>query len=165
MTLFKRLINKYFPELQKGDIVVYKGRKQRVIGIKDRMHFIDAFRTKYIPCPQLSIDGYIYQKRADGILLRKIGHKDIPYFEIGDIIISQAISDAEWYNYPEHVPVGSRKTITNNTGIIAHIERNKPITGHYCDWDETIWVKFEVDQLPVPLSPYHLDKPTDYDII
>ena len=84
MTLFKRLINKYFPELQKGDIVVYKGRKQRVIGIKARMHFIDAFRTKYIPCPQLSIDGYIYQKRADGILLRKIGHKDIPYFEIGD---------------------------------------------------------------------------------
>lgn len=165
MTLFKRLINKYFPELQKGDIVVYKGRKQRVIGIKAKMHFIDAFRTKYIPYPQLSVSGFIYRRRADGILLRKIGHKDIPYFEIGDIIISQAISDAEWYNYPEHVPVGSRKTITNNTGIIAHIERNKPITEHYCDWDETIWVKFEVDQLPVPLSPYHLDKPTEYDII
>lgn len=165
MTLFKRLIDKYFPELQKGDIVVYKGRKQRVIGIKARMHFIDAFRTKYIPCPQLSIDGYIYQKRDDGILLRKIGHKDIPHFEIGDIVISQDISDAEWYSYPEHVPVGSRKIITNNTGIVAHIERNKPITEHYCDWDETIWVTFEVDQLPVPLSPYHLEKPTDYDII
>lgn len=165
MTLFKKLIDKCFPPLQKGDIVVYKGRKQRVIGIKARMHFIDAFRTKYIPCPQLSIDGYIYQRRADGILLRKIGHKDIPYFEIGDIVISQAISDAEWRSYPERTIMTSRKLITNNTGIIAHIERNNPITEHYCDWDETIWVKFEVDQLPVPLSPYHLDKPTDYDFI
>lgn len=165
MTLFKRLINKYFPELQKGDIVVYKGRKQRVIGIKARAHFIDAFRTKYIPCPQLSVSGFIYRRRADGILLRKIGHKDIPNFKVGDIVISQAISDAEWYNYPEHVPVGSRKLITNNTGIVVHIERNKPITEHYCDWDETIWVKFEVDQLPVPLSPYHLERPSDYDMI
>ena len=165
MILFKKLIDKCFPTLQKGDIVVYKGRKQRVIGIKARTHFIDAFRTKYIHCPQLSIDGYIYQRRADGILLRKIGHKNIPDFEIGDIVIFQPISDAEWRSYPEHVPVGSRKLITNNTGIIVHIGRNKPITEHYCDWDETIWVKFEVDQLPVPLSPYHLEKPTDYDII
>ena len=165
MTLFKRLIDKYFPKLQKGDIVVYKGRKQRVIGIKARVHFIDAFRTKYIPCPQLSVSGFIYRRRADGIFLRKIGHKDIPDFEVGDIVISQPISDDEWYSYPEWTPIGSRTIITNNTGIVVRIEKNKHLTESYCDCDETIWVKFEVDQLPVPLSPYHLEKPTDYDII
>lgn len=165
MILFKKLIDKCFPELQKGDIVCYRGRKQRVIGIKARMHFIDAFRTKYIPCPQLSIDGYIYQKRADGIFLRKIGHKDIPDFEVGDIVVSQPISDDEWCSYPERTIMTSRKIITNNTGIVAHIEKNKHLTESYCDCDETIWVKFPESKLPVPLSPYHLEKPIDYDII
>ena len=165
MTLFEKLIDKCFPELQKGDIVCYGGRKQRVIGIKARMHFIDAFRTKYIPCPQLSIDGYIYQKRADGIFLRKIGHKDIPNFEVGDIVVSQSISDDEWCSYPERTIMTSRKIITNNTGIVAHIEKNKHLTESYCDCDETIWVKFPESKLPVPLSPYHLEKPIDYDII
>lgn len=165
MTLFKKLIDNCFPKLQKGDIVAYKGRKQRVIGIKARAHFIDAFRTKYIPCPQLSVSGFIYRRRADGILLRKIGHKDIPDFEVGDVVISQPISDDEWYSYPEWVPIGSRKLITNNTGIIVHIEKNKHQIESYCDWDETIWVKFDELESLVPLSPYHLERPTDYDII
>lgn len=165
MILFKKLIDKCFPKLQKGDIVCYRGRKQRVIGIKARMHFIDAFRTKYIPCPQLSIDGYIYQRRADGIFLRKIGHKDIPDFEVGDVVVSHSISDDEWRSYPEPVRYTSRKLITNNTGIVVYIAKNKHLTESYCDCDETIWVKFEVDRLPVPLSPYHLEKLTDYDII
>lgn len=165
MILFKKLIDKCFPKLQKGDIVVYKGRKQHVIGIKARMYFIDAFRTKYIPYPQLSVSGFIYRRRADGIFLRKIGRKDIPDFEVGDIVVSQPISDDEWYSYPERVPIGSRKIITNNTGIVAHIEKNKHLTESYCDCDETIWVKFPESKLPVPLSPYHLEKPIDYDII
>lgn len=165
MTLFKKLIDKCFPKLQKGDIVIYKGRKQRVIGIKAEMYFIDAFRTKYIPHPQLSVSGFIHRRRADGIFLRKIGHKDIPDFEIGDIVISQPISDAEWCSYPESVQYTSRKTITDNTGIVVHIQKNRYLAEIYCDCDETIWVRFPESKLPVPLSPYHLDKPTDYDII
>lgn len=42
---------------------------------------------------------------------------------------------------------------------------NKHPTESYCDCDETIWVKFPESKLPVPLSPYHLEKPIDYDII
>lgn len=165
MTLFEKLIDKCFPELQKGDIVVHKGKKQHVIGIKAEMYFIDAFRTKYIPHPQLSVSGFIHRRRADGIFLRKIGHKDIPDFEVGDIVISQPISDDEWYSYPERVPVGSRKIVTNNTGIIVHIKKNKYLNESYCDCDETIWVRFPESKVPVPLSPYHLEKPTDYDIV
>lgn len=165
MTLFNKLVDLCFPKLQKGDIVYYNGRKQRVIGTKVRTYFHDVFKIKYITHLYLSIDGCIYRNRADRITLRKIGHKDIPDFNIDNKVIPRPISDDEWLHYPTVIPLSVRDIITNNEGVVVYVDNGNLFTDLPNDATATIWVKFKELHKPVPLSPYHLEKLIDYDLI
>ena len=165
MYLFKKLIDRCFPKLQKGDIVYYKGRKQCVIGTKARTYFHDIFRIKYITHLYLSIDGCILRERADGVILRKVGHKDIPDFKIGDRVIPKPVSDDEWMHYPTIIPFGIRGIITNKEGVVAYVDNGDLFTDLPNDAAATIWVEFEDLHRAIPLSPYHLEKPIEYDLI
>lgn len=165
MTLFKKLVDLCFPKLQKGDIVYYKGRKQCVIGTKARTYFHDVFQIKYITHLYLSIDGCILRERADGVVLRKVGHKDIPDFKIGDRVIPRPVSDDEWSHYPIITSLGIREVITNNEGTVTYVDRGDLFTDLPNDATATIWVEFEELHRAIPLSPYHLEKPIEYDLI
>lgn len=167
MTLFKRLINWCFPKLQKGDIVYYNGRKQRVIGTESIAYPYGSDILKIVYCTYiyLSIDGGVKRTRADGIILRKLGHKEILDFEIGDIVIPKPISDDEWLHYPTVLPFSIRNEITNNEGVVVYADSGNLFTDLPNDAKATIWVEFKGLPKPVPLSPYHLEKPIDYDFI
>ena len=138
MTLFKKLIDRCFPKLQKGDIVYYKGRKQCVIGTKARTYFHDVFQIKYITHLYLSID---------------------------DRIIPKPVSDDEWMHYPTIIPLGIRGIITNKEGVVAYVDNGDLFTDSPNDAAATIWVEFEELHRAIPLSPYHLEKPIEYDLI
>ena len=165
MYLFKKLIDRCFPKLQKGDIVYYNGRKQHVIGVKTKTYFHDVFQIKYMSHIYLSIDGCIHRERADGITLRKIGHKDMVDFEIGDKVIPRPVSDDEWLHYPIITSLGIREVITNNEGTVTYVDRGDLFTDLPNDATATIWVEFEELHRVIPLSPYHLEKPIEYDLI
>lgn len=113
----------------------------------------------------LSIDGCILRERADGVILRKVGHKDIPDFKIGDRVIPKPVSDDEWMHYPTIIPFGIRGIITDKEGAVAYVDNGDLFTDLPNDAAATIWVEFEDLHRAIPLSPYHLEKPIEYDLI
>lgn len=96
---------------------------------------------------------------------KKIGHKDIPDFNIDDKVIPRPISDDEWLHYPTVIPLSIRDIITNNEGVVVYVDNGNLFTDLPNDATATIWVAFKELYKPVPLSPYHLEKLIEYYLI
>ena len=165
MTLFKKLVDLCFPKLQKGDIVYYNGRKQRVIGTKARTYFHDVSKSNTLRIYIYQLMGVSSVNALMGLFFRKVGHKDIPDFKIGDRVIPKPVSDDEWMHYPTIMPLGIRGIITNKEGVVAYVDNGDLFTDSPNDAAATIWVEFEELHRAIPLSPYHLEKPIEYDLI
>ena len=101
MTIIKQFLSKIFdrlfPKLQEGDIVHYRGRKQRVIESWYEMSLDDDYNIKKTPVILLSCHGKLLVTTNNRLLIRKLGHEPIPTFKIGDQVRLKEVDSHEWY--------------------------------------------------------------------
>ena len=68
---FSKIFNRLFPELQEGDIVCYRGRKQRVIESWYEMSLDNDYNIKKTPVILLSCHGKLLVTTNNRLLIRK----------------------------------------------------------------------------------------------
>lgn len=164
---FLKIFDRLFPKLQEGDIVHYRGRKQRVIGSWYEMSFGDNYKIRETYVVLLSHHGQLPVTMDNRMLIRKLGHEPVPTFEIGDRVRLKELNPYEWY----WIRSGSRDVLTSEqildlskqVGTVVEIDSHHPILNPYKE--PTIHVRFDKDGYEIKLYPCFLDIVPDYDIV
>ena len=164
---FSKIFDRLFPKLQEGDIVHYRGRKQRVLGSWSELSFganYDIGQTQFV---LLSCHGQLPVTTDNRLLIQKLGHEPVPTFEIGDRVKLKQLEPCEWYRveFGFGAPLTSKQILDlmKQVGTVVEIDqshlfadsRKRPI----------IRVRFDKDGYDIELYPSLIDKVPDYDII
>lgn len=164
---FSKIFDRLFPKLQEGDIVHYRGRKQRVLGSWSELSFgtnYDIGQTQFV---LLSSHGQLPVTMNNRLLIHKLGHEPVPTFEIGDQVKLKELDSHEWYwnglGVRTSFPNKRLSDLLKQVGTVVEIDpyylfadsRKRPI----------IRVRFDKDGYEIALYPSLLDKVPDYDII
>lgn len=171
MTIIDRFFSKFFnwlfPELQEGDIVHYRGRKQRVIGSWHEASFDYNGAIRHIHFILLSCHGKLLVTMDNRLLIRKLGHESVPTFEVGDRVRLKELDPYEWY----WIRSGFGGVLTNEqilnllkqVGTIVGIDSHHSILNPY--GKPTIHVRFDNEGYEIKLYPCFLNGIPDYDIV
>lgn len=164
---FSKIFDRLFPKLQEGDIVHYRGRKQRVLGSWSELSFGANYNIGQTQFVLLSCHGQLPVTTDNRLLIRKLGHEPVPTFEIGDRVKLKQLEPCEWYRveFGFRAPLTSKQILDlmKQVGTVVEIDpshlfadsRKRPI----------IRVRFDKDGYESALYPSLLDKVPDYDII
>lgn len=164
---FSKIFDRLFPKLQEGDIVHYRGRKQRVLGSWSELSFganYDIGQTQFI---LLSGHGQLPVTMDNRLLIRKLGHEPVPTFGIGDRVKLKQLEPCEWYR----VVFGFGTLLTceqildlmKQVGTVVEIDLYR-LFSDSCK-EPAIRVRFDKDGYDIALYPSLIDKVPDYDII
>lgn len=164
---FSKFFNRLFPELQEGDIVNYRGRKQRVIGSWYEMSLDHDYGVRKAQVLLLSCHGQLPVTMDNRLLIRKLGHEPVPTLKIGDRVSLKELESYEWY----WIARGFRTLLTHEqisgllkqVGTVIEIDSHHPILHPYKE--PTIHVRFDNEGYEITLYPCFLDIVPDYDIV
>lgn len=164
---FLKIFDRLFPKLQEGDIVHYRGRKQRVLGSWYEMSFDNNYKIRETYVVLLSYHGQLPVTMDNHMLIRKLGHEPVPTFEIGDRVTIKELDSHEWYGavFGFGTLLTSKQIwdLLKQVGTVVEIDSHHPILNPYRE--PTIHVRFDKDGYEIKLYPCFLDKVPDYDII
>ena len=164
---FSKFFNRLFPELQEGDIVNYRGQKQRVIGSWCEMSLDHDYGVRETQVLLLSCHGQLPVTMDNRLLIRKLGHEPVPTLKIGDRVSLKELESYEWY----WIARGSRTFLAREqisglfkrVGTVVKIDSHHPILHPYNE--PTIHVRFDDEGYEITLHPCFLDIVPDYDIV
>lgn len=164
---FSKIFDRLFPELQEGDIVCYRGRKQRVIESWYEMSLDNDYNIKKTPAILLSCHGKLLVTTNNRLLIRKLGHEPIPTFKIGDQVRLKEVDSHEWYwnglGVRTSFPNKRLSDLLRQVGTIVRIDSHHLISNNYSK--PTMHVRFDEEGYEITLYPCFLDTVPDYDII
>lgn len=164
---FSKIFNRLFPELQEGDIVRYRGRKQRVIGSWHETYLDHDYSIKRVQVILLSYHGQLSVTTDSRLLIRKLGHEPVLTFNVGDQVRLKELEIAEW----RWIEQGFGTLLTSEqildllkqAGTVVRINLYHLISNNYSK--PTIHVRFDDTGYEIALYPCFLDKIPDYDIV
>ena len=164
---FSKIFNRLFPELQEGDIVRYRGRKQRVIGSWCEPYLDLDYSIKRDHIILLSYHGQLSVTMDSRILIRKLGHEPVPTFEVGDRVKLKELEIAEWRwierGFGTLLTSEQISVLLKQVGTVVKVNSHHVIFTPYKG--PTIHVRFDKEGYEIKLYPCFLDKVPDYDII
>ena len=164
---FSKIFNRLFPKLQEGDIVRYRGRKQRVIKRWHEISLGDNYEIRKTPVILLSCHGQLPVTMDNRLLIRKLGHEPVPTFEIGDQVRLKELDSHEWYwnglGVRTSFPNKRLSDLMKQVGTVTRIDSHYSIFKQYKE--TTIHVRFDEAGYEIKLYPCFLDEVPDYDII
>ena len=164
---FSKFFNRLFPELQEGDIVRYRGRKQRVIGSWYETSLGLDYGIKRTQVILLSYHGQLSVTTDSRLLIRKLGHEPVPAFEVGDRVKLKELEIAEW----RWIERGFETLLTSEQilGLLKQVGTVVKVNLHHVIFtpykEPIIHVRFDKDGYEIKLHPCFLDEVPDYDII
>ena len=164
---FSKIFDRLFPKLQEGDIVHYRGRKQRVLGSWSELSFgsnYDIGQTQFV---SLSCHGQLPVTTDNRLLIHKLGHEPVPTFEIGDRVKLKQLEPYEWYwierGFGTLLTSEQISNLLKQVGTIVRINLLHLISNNYSK--PTIHVRFDESGYEIALYPCFLDKVPDYEIM
>lgn len=164
---FSKIFDRLFPKLQEGDIVRYRGRKQRVIGGWYEISLDHDYGIKKTPVILLSSHGQLPVTMDNRLLIRKLGHEPVPTFKVGDQVRLKELDSHEWYwnelGVRTSFPNKRLSDLLKQVGTVTRIDSHYSIFKQYKE--TTIHVRFDEAGYEIALYPSLLDKVPDYDII
>lgn len=164
---FSKIFNRLFPELQEGDIVRYRGRKQRVIGRWYETPFYYNGKMNRTQFVLLSYHGQLSVTMDSRLLIRKLGNEPIPDFKVGDRVKLKELEIAEWrwieLGFGTLLTSEQILSLSKQVGTIVEIDSHHAIFKPYKE--PTIHVRFDKEGYEIKLNPCFLDKVPDYDIV
>ena len=164
---FSKIFNRLFPELQEGDIVRYRGHKQRVIGSWYETPFDYNGKMNRTQFVLLSYHGQLSVTMDSLLLIRKLGNESIPDFKVADQVRLKEleISDRHWIELGFGTPLTSEQilNLSKQVGTIVEIDYYHLIFKPHNE--PTIHVRFDEVGYEIAFYPCFLDKVPDYDIV
>lgn len=164
---FSKIFDRLFPKLQEGDIVHYRGRKQRVIKSWHELSFGDNYDIRQIQVVLLSCHGQLLVTMDNRLLIRKLGHEPVPTFEIGDRVKLKELDPYEWYGtgfgFGTLLTSEQILSLSRQIGTVVEIDLYRLLSDS-CK-EPTIRVRFNKEGYEIMFHPCFLDKVPDYDII
>lgn len=164
---FSKFFNRLFPELQEGDIVRYRGRKQRVVRSGYEISLGDDYEIRKTQVVLLSCHGPLPMTMDNRLLIRKLGHESVPTFAVGDQVTLKELDSHEYY----WDGLGVRTSFGNKLllDLLQQVGTVIAIDSHYSIFKQynepTIHVRFDESGYRIELHPCFLDKVPDYDIV
>lgn len=166
---FSKIFDRLFPKLQEGDIVRYRGQKQRIIKSWYEMYFDNNYRRSKTQMIVLSCHGQLPVTMDNRLLIKKLGHEPIHTFKIGDQVSLKELEVSEWYQIEGIFGVGALLTskqildLSQEVGTVVEIDAYLSFSGSRKE--PTIHVRFGESGYEILLHTCFLDKVPDYDII
>lgn len=163
---FSKIFDRLFPKLQEGDIVCYRGRKQRVIASWYELSFGNNYEIGDTQIILLSCHGQLPVTMDNRLLIRKLGHEPVPDFEIGDRVTIKKLNAYEWYEAGFGLTSLTSEQISDllkQVGTVVKIDSHHHILNPYNE--PTIHVHFDKNGHEITFHPCLLNKVPDYDIV